>query len=225
MKKVLLIWGGWDGHEPKQCVGIFAPWLKGKGFDVTVSDTLDILLDSELLKSLDLIVQCRTKDKISSEQFAAMEQAVRNGCGFAGWHGGMCDSFRENTEYQFMTGGQWVAHPGGIIKYSVNIKQDSNGFMAGLNDFEMESEQYYMHVDPGNEVLGTTTFSGEHYSCIAGTVMPVVWKRMWGKGRVFYSSLGHVAKDFEVPEVKEIVKRGLLWAACEKVQPEYRSVI
>ena len=75
------------------------------------------------------------------------------------------------------------------------------------------SEQYYMHVDPSNEVLATTTFSGEHAPWIAGVVMPVVWKRKHGEGRVFYSSLGHVASEFDVPEMRTIVKRGLLWAA------------
>ena len=139
MKKVLITYGGWDGHEPKQCSQIFATWLTSKGFDVTFTDTLDVLLDASLMKKLSLIVPCWTMSKISPEQFKAMEEAVRNGCGIAGWHGGMCDAFRENTEYQFMTGGQWVAHPGNCIKYRVNVKQDTAGFMAGLRDFNMDS--------------------------------------------------------------------------------------
>ena len=127
----------------------------------------------------------------------------------------MCDAFRNNTEYQFMTGGQWVAHPGGIVDYTVNIVDREDPITRGLRDFQMKSEQYYMHTDPGNKVLATTTFSGEHGGChwIKGTVMPVVWTRMWGNGRVFYTSLGHVAKDFAVPEATEILRRGMLWAA------------
>ena len=77
----------------------------------------------------------------------------------------------------------------------------------------MHSEQYYMHVDPMNEVLATTTFSGEYASWIAGSVVPVVWKKRYGGGRVFYSSLGHVRSDFDVPEAVEIMKRGMLWAS------------
>jgi type 1 glutamine amidotransferase len=124
-----------------------------------------------------------------------------------------------------MTGGQWVAHPGGIVPYTVNLTKPSDPIVSGLRDFQMKSEQYYMHTDPGNEVLATTTFSGEHEGIgwIKGTVMPVVWKRPFGKGRVFYSSLGHVAKDFDVPEAREIVKRGILWAAGEPVVAEYAS--
>jgi hypothetical protein len=150
---------------------------------------------------------------ITPEQEAGLLDAVRSGVGIAGWHGGMGDSFRNNTEYQFMVGGQWVAHPGNIIDYEVNIIKPEDPIVAGLSDFKMHSEQYYMHVDPSNEVLATTTFSGEYCEWIAGTVMPVVWKRRYGKGRVFYSSLGHVAKDFEVPEALEIMKRGMLWAS------------
>ncbi|MFI5368959.1 MAG: ThuA domain-containing protein, partial [Spirochaetia bacterium] len=140
-------------------------------------------------------------------------KAVESGAGIAGWHGGMGDSFRASTDYQFMVGGQWVAHPGGVIPYRVNILQRPDPITRGITDFNMLSEQYYMHVDPSNEVLATTTFGGDLHPWIAGTVMPVVWKRKYGNGRVFYCSLGHVAKDFEVPEAVTLVQRGMLWAA------------
>lgn len=213
MKSVLMSWGGWDGHEPKQCVECMAQVLKDEGFKVDVVDNLDVYTDSERMQSYDLIVPCWTMAGITGEQEGGLLDAVRSGVGIAGWHGGMGDSFRNNTGYQFMVGGQWVEHPGGIIKYTVNITKPDDPIVKGIEDFEMESEQYYMHVDPGNEVLATTTVSGDTYPWVAGTVMPVVWKRMYGKGRVFYSSLGHVAKDFEVPEAREITRRGMLWAA------------
>ncbi len=212
-RKALFVWGGWEGHEPKQCVDIFAPWLKEQGFDVEISNTLDSYLDTEKLKSLDLIVQVFTMAAIKPEQEKGLLEAVRSGVGLAGWHGGLADAFRSNTEYQFMVGGQWVAHPGGVIPYRVNIVDHADPITKGLADFDMNSEQYYMHVDPINEVLATTTFSGEYAPWIKGVVMPVVWKKMYGRGRVFYTSLGHVAKDFEVPEARKIVERGLLWAA------------
>jgi len=213
MKRALIVWGGWEGHEPKQCADIFAPWLQSQGYEVIVSNTLDTYTDKELMQSLNLIVPIWTMGTITPEQEAGLLDAVRSGVGIAGWHGGMGDSFRNNTEYQFMVGGQWVAHPGNIVDYEVNIIKPEDPIVAGLSDFKMHSEQYYMHVDPSNEVLASTTFSGEYCEWIAGTVMPVVWKRRYGKGRVFYSSLGHVAKDFEVPEALEIVKRGMLWAS------------
>jgi len=212
-KSALIVWGGWEGHEPKQCADIFAPWLREQGYDVEVVNTLDVYLDAAKMNSLSLIVPIWTMGTITPQQEKGLLDAVANGVGIAGWHGGMGDSFRNNTEYQFMVGGQWVAHPGGVIDYEVNIINHEDPITAGLKDFKMHSEQYYMHVDPGNEVLATTTFSGEYAPWIAGTVMPVVWKRRWGKGRVFYSSLGHVAKDFDVPEARIIVQRGMLWAS------------
>ncbi|MBU2437935.1 MAG: ThuA domain-containing protein, partial [Acidobacteria bacterium] len=133
--------------------------------------------------------------------------------GIAGWHGGLADSFRSNTEYQFMVGGQWVAHPGGVIPYDVQIIDHDHIITRGLKDFSMNSEQYYMHVDPINDVLATTTFSGNHAAWIDGAVVPVVWTKTYGKGKVFYTSLGHVSKDFDVPEARAIVQRGMLWAA------------
>ena len=213
MRSALMVWGGWDGHEPKQCVDVFAPYLQEQGFEVRVSDTLEVYLEEEYLRTLSLIVPVWTMGKIESEQEKGLLSAIESGVGVAGWHGGMGDSFRNSTEYQFMVGGQWVAHPGGVIDHEVNIVNHEDPITAGLSDFKMQSEQYYMHVDPSNEVLATTTFTGEHCPWIDGVVMPVVWKRRWGEGRVFYTSLGHVAKDFGVPEAKTIVERGMLWAA------------
>jgi type 1 glutamine amidotransferase len=212
-KKALIVWGGWEGHEPHQCVDIYAPYLRENGYDIEISDSLDAYLDEDRMLALDLIVPVWTMGTITTEQEKGLLAAVESGVGIAGWHGGMADSFRNNTEYQFMVGGQWVAHPGGVIEYIVNITNHEDPITAGLSDFKMNSEQYYMHVDPANEVLATTTFNGERLPWIDGTVMPVVWKRMWGTGRVFYTSLGHVAKDFNVPEARTIVQRGMLWAS------------
>ena len=212
-KKALMVWGGWEGHEPKKCVEIFAPLLEAAGMEVEIRDTLDVYLDEDRMRSLDLIVPLWTMGTITREQEKGLLTAVKSGVNIGGWHGGMADAFRNNVDYQFMVGGQWVAHPGNIIDYRVNVINHDDPITQGIPDFDMHSEQYYMHVDPSNEVLATTTFSGEYAPWVAGTVMPVVWKRMFGNGRVFYSSLGHVAADFEVPEAKEIQRRGLLWAA------------
>jgi hypothetical protein len=213
MRKALMVWGGWDGHEPEKCVRLFAPLLETAGFNVTISDTLDVYCDAPFLAGLDVIVPCWTMGTISKEQEAGLLTAVANGVNLAGWHGGMADSFRQNTNYQWMVGGQWVAHPGDIIDYTVNITNRDDPITQGLADFQMHTEQYYLHVDPSNEVLATTTFHTEIAPWVNGCVMPVVWKRRWGNGRIFYSSLGHKAHDFDVPEAREIQRRGILWAA------------
>jgi type 1 glutamine amidotransferase len=213
MKSALFIWGGWPGHEPEQCIDIFAPWLRKQGYKLEISNDLDVFLDEEKMMNLNLIIPVYTQGEISRDQVKGLLDAVKSGVGIAGWHGGMGDSFRWSVEYQFMVGGQWVAHPGNIIDYEVNILKHDDPVMEGINDFKMHSEQYYMHVDPRVEVLATTTFGGMYAPWIEGTVMPVVWKTMYGKGRVFYTSLGHVAKDFDIPESELIVQRGMLWAS------------
>lgn len=213
MRKALFVWGGWPGHEPRQGVEIFAPYLAQRGFDVTVRDTLDVYTEVAFMRSLDVIVQVWTQGVISRAQERGLLDALASGTGFAGWHGGMTDAFRDSPGYQFMVGGQWVAHPGNIVDYTVQITRPDDPIVAGLRDFRMHSEQYYMHVDPSNDVLATTTFPGDNTPWIAGCVMPVVWKRRWGAGRVFHCTLGHVARDFDVPEARTIVERGILWAA------------
>ena len=212
-KKALFVIGGWEGHTPQASADIFAQLLRVAGFEVTLSNTLDSYLDSDLLQQQDLIVPTWTMDEITQAQAEGLLNAVRGGVGVGGWHGCMADSFRNHTEYQFMVGGQWVAHPGNIIDYRVNITRHDHPITEGLDDFDMHSEQYYMHVDPHNEVLATTTFNADHAAWIAGAVMPVVWTKSYGSGRVFYCALGHTAEDFDVPQAREIVRRGLLWAA------------
>lgn len=217
-KKVLFVWGGWNGHEPDKCRDIFVPWLESEGAVVTVSNTLDSYVNLDL-KSFDLIVQTWTMGTITGPQEKALLDAVKSGVGIAGWHGGLGDSFRNNTEYQFMVGGQWVAHPGGVIDYSVKVTDKKDPVTKGLSDFNMHSEQYFVHVDPNVKVLATTTFSDKSASWIGGNVIPVVWKKQYGNGRVFYSSLGHVAEDYKVPQALEIMKRGIRWACVSKYEP------
>jgi uncharacterized protein len=213
VKSALFVCGGWEGHEPEKSADIFSPSLHEKGYEVEVSRTLDSYLDKERMNSLDLVVQIWSMGEITYEQEKGLLEAVKSGVGLAGWHGGLADSFRDNPNYQFMVGGQFVAHPGNIIEYEVNIVNRDDPITAGLDDFRVRSEQYYMHVDPHNEVLATTTFGGEHAPWIEGAVVPVVWKKRWGAGRVFYCSIGHVAADFDVPEARKIVERGMLWAS------------
>ena len=212
MREALIVWGGWSGHEPELCASIIAGMLEGEGFKVYVENSTEAFADPGL-SAMSLVVPIYTMSKIEKEELSNLTAAVRGGVGLAGYHGGMCDAFRESVEYQFMCGGQWVAHPGNIIDYRVNVTRPDDPIMEGMRDFDYHSEQYYMHVDPSNEVLATTTFSGEHAYWTKDVVMPVVWKRRHGEGRVFYSSLGHVAKEFEMPEMRTILKRGMLWAA------------
>ena len=212
MREALIVWGGWSGHEPQQGAEIIRDFLQEDGFTVRLENTTEAFADPAI-KDLSLIVPIFTMSKIEKDQVSNLVAAVQGGVGLAGYHGGMGDAFRDAVEYQFMVGGQWVAHPGNIIDYRVDVTRPDDPIMTGIDSFDYRSEQYYMHVDPSNEVLATTTFTGEHASWIDGVVMPVAWKRKHGEGRVFFSSLGHVASEFAVPQMKTILRRGMNWAA------------
>ena len=215
MRSALIVYGGWAGHDPEECAGIYRRWLHEDGFSVRMATETSAFADPSI-HDLSLIIPIFTMSMIAKEEVENLTRAVQNGVGLAGHHGGMSDVFRDAVDYQFMVGGQWVAHPGNIIDYTVDVSKPDDPIMAGIKSFPYTSEQYYMHVDPSNEVLATTTFSGEHAPWIEGVVMPVVWKRRHGQGRVFHSTLGHQAKEFEVTEMATILRRGINWAAREE---------
>jgi uncharacterized protein len=206
----LVVWGGWDGHRPEPFADRCAVMLREAGLSVDVSPTLDALRD---LGGVRLVVPIWTMGSVAPEPLAALTAAVAAGTGLAGFHGGMGDAFRDATDFQFMVGGQFVAHPDDIKEYEVAIADREHEITRGLADFTMRSEQYYMHVDPSNHVLATTVFEPVSAPWVAGTVMPVAWTRRHGEGRVFYSALGHAPADLEVPEAGELLRRGMLWAA------------
>jgi type 1 glutamine amidotransferase len=232
VKKAVLFVGGWQGHTPTA----FREWATGlleeEGFAVTSHETLTPLAEPEQLSDIDLIVPIWSSARSShqpefgnmtKEEEAGLLQLIGSGCGIAGWHGHMGDAFRDRPTYHFLIGGQFVGHPPGwpdnpvpdddFIEYDVTISKPHDPIVKGVRSFRLRSEQYYMLVDPSNDVLATTTFTGEHLWWIEGTTMPVVWKRRWDKGRVFYCSIGHRIEDLRIPQVAEIMRRGMVWAA------------
>jgi len=221
MKKALIIQGGWDGHEPELISKRLAGYLSEEGFEVEVSDTLDAMADLERLLELDLFVPCWTMGETNDEYIQNISKAIATGVGIAGCHGGMCDSFRNSPEWQFITGGQWVSHPGDDgVEQVVNICHGSSSIVEDINDFVLKSEHYYLHIDPAVEILATTPFphpDGPYYHISNKPVaMPVAWTKYWGNGRVFYMALGHNDKVFDNPEVARLMKNGLLWASKGK---------
>lgn len=217
-RKVLMTYGGWAGHDPKVITDTIADWLREEGAEVIISDDLEVYADDSLMSSIDLVIQNVTMGSMSRLQTEGLLKALKRGVGLAGCHGGIGDSFRDNPAYQFAVGGQWVAHPGGEVDFKVNITSDKDPICAGIKDFDIHTEQYYMHVDPNINVLATSTYAGEHGDWFAGAVMPVVWKKYYGEGRVFYTSLGHARHDFDVPEAWEMLTRGIRWASGSRYE-------
>jgi len=211
-KKILVVYGGWAGHQPKYFADKISSWLKSQKAKVYLSDSTTVYTNEKLMNELDLIIQHITMSKITDDQLNGLLKAVKNGTGLAGCHGGLGDSFRNNTEYQYMIGGQFVKHPGGQVNYRVTIENRKDSITRGIKDFNIFSEQYYMHVDPALNVLATTTFSEKYDPWIKGVIIPVVWKKKYGKGKIFYNSIGHSKQDYNIPEVWTLIKRGVIWA-------------
>lgn len=214
MKTALIIWGGWARHEPEPCARFFESELTARGFNVELASTLAVFDDSALLHRQSLIVPMWTMGVLSPDQEKNFVATVLAGTGLAGFHGGMGDAFRGCLSYQWMVGGQFVAHPDNVKDYTVNIVNRADPITEGISDFEVRTEQYYMLVDPRNEVLATTVAQSSAAPWTNGVVMPCIWKKVHGKGRVFYSALGHELAEFKsVPQQLEITLRGMEWAA------------
>tara|TARA_B110000495_G_scaffold198691_1_gene210891 strand:- start:114 stop:965 length:852 start_codon:yes stop_codon:yes gene_type:complete len=225
-KKVVYVWGGWKNHHPEKTVDLFVPWLRSEGAIVEVFNTLEVYADAAVMEQADLIIQQWTMGEMTKNESKGLQKAILNGTGMAGWHGGTGDSFRGNLNYQYMIGGQFVSHPGGKSEFTVKIIDRKDPITKGLKDFYVKNtEQYYMLMDPNVKVLATSKFTKASYlkkgskkseNVVTGSVMPVVWKKNFGKGRIFYNSLGHNIEDFDVPVLMEIHKRGIRWAAESK---------
>ena len=223
MKKVLMITGGWEGHDPVLVANRFAGIMRAEGYEVDIFDNYDILHDLDKLREYDLFVPHCTMSQLPEGTPGNISTAIAEGMGLAGCHGGMCDAFRMNTEWQFICGGQWVSHPGGDgVEYTVNIRHGSSPIVEGLQDFTVKSEHYYLHIDPAVEILATTRFPLVNYYHAANKPvdMPVAWTKFWGNGRVFYTSLGHHDDVFDHPTAELLMERGLVWAAEGKEYAE-----
>jgi uncharacterized protein len=221
----LIVRGGWKGHAPVATTELFIPALQAAGFAVAIADTLDVYCDAARLAETDLIVQCWSEDDqiadLSAEQSAGLLAAVEAGTGFAGWHGGVLAAFRDKA-YLRMVGGLFLFHPAEFLTYRVTIAAEhaehaehaSHPIVAGLPDFDVHSEQYWILTDDRNTVLATTSVDPRDGGQGADPVtMPVVWTRQWGAGRVFVSAVGHRVEDLREPTVRTLTERGLLWAA------------
>lgn len=214
-RRALVVRGGWEGHDPVTTTDLFIPALREAKFDVDVSDSLDVYGDAERLAAADLIVQCWSEGQLTPEQCAGLVAAVANGTGFAGWHGGVLAAFRD-PDYLRMVGGLFLFHPPEFLTYRVRVAAEhaEHPVMAGIGDFDVHSEQYWMLTDAHNTVLATTVVEPADGGQGDGSAsMPVVWTRRWGAGKVFVSAVGHRVEDLREPAVRALTERGLLWAA------------
>lgn len=227
-KTALVVRGGWDGHSPVAATDLFIPYLKTNGFIVRVEDSTAVYADATYMETVDLIVQCVTMSTIESDEFAGLAAAVKRGTGLAGWHGGIADSFRNNSDYLHLIGGQFACHPSkaaaehigdasdSYIPYRVNMLPEaaSHPITEGIADFDLLTEQYWVLTDEYIDVLATTTLPAREFDPWHREVTcPAIWTRQWGAGKIFVATPGHDVATLQNPNVKTIVERGLLWAS------------
>jgi type 1 glutamine amidotransferase len=227
-RRALMVRGGWDGHEPEKTTEFFVPFLQDNGFEVRLESSPAIYTDSSYMDSVDLVVQINTMSTIEKEEFAGLERAVLSGTGFAGWHGGIADAYRDNADYLHMVGGQFAHHAGkdpaertggqsdNYLPYTVHITElgRTHPITVGIDDFDLVTEQYWVLSDEYNDVLATTTQDVRPWDAWHRPVTaPAVWVREWGDGRIFVSAPGHKLEIVQDRNVRTIIERGLLWAA------------
>lgn len=228
LRQALIVRGGWDGHQPVEATDLFLPFLRKNGFEVRIEESPKIYADASYMSGVDLVVQCNTMTTIEREEFEGLRAAVEAGTGMAGWHGGIADSYRNNADYLHLIGGQFACHPGkhpdqrvgdasdNFIDYTVNLLPGAadHPITAGLTDFALRTEQYWVLTDDYIDVLATTTLPAREWDPWHRPVTcPAVWTRQWGEGRVFVATPGHSVEVLQDPNVSTIIERGMLWAS------------
>jgi type 1 glutamine amidotransferase len=215
-RRALVVRGGWEGHAPVETTELFRPDLDAAGFEVSVAEDLDVYRDEALLARTDLIVQCWTDGTLTAAQSEGLRRAVHNGTGLAGWHGGLVATFAEDREYLRMVGGLFLHHPAEFLDHRVRVEPEhaEHPIVAGIDEFTVHTEQYWMLTDARNRTLASTVVEpGDGGQGDGPVAMPVVWTRQWGRGRIFFSAIGHRIEDLLQPEVRTLTARGLVWAS------------
>lgn len=227
-RRALVVRGGWDGHSPEAATDLFVPFLHAQGFETEIETDNEVYADAARMAGVDLVVQCVTMSEISGPALAGLRSAVEAGTGLAGWHGGIADSYRASSDYLQLVGGQFATHPGrhpderpgdasdNYLRHTVTITAEGreHEITAGLDDFELDTEQYWVLHDDLIDVLATTTHPVRPWHPWHRPITsPAVWTRLWGAGRVFVATPGHSPEVLADPNVRTIVERGLLWAS------------
>jgi type 1 glutamine amidotransferase len=227
-RKALVVRGGWEGHRPVEATDLFLPFLADNGFEVRVAGSTAPYADAPAMAEIDLIVQCVTMSAIEPAELAGLRAAVAAGTGFTGWHGGIADSFRASSDYLQLVGGQFATHPGkdpaarvgdetdNFLTHTVDITPlgREHPVTAGLGDFELTTEQYWVLHDDLIDVLATTTHPVRPWHPWHRPVTsPAIWTRQWGDGRIVVTTPGHSLDILQNHNVRTVIERGMLWAS------------
>jgi uncharacterized protein len=177
------------------------PWLQ-----ITVSEDWDALR-WERVAPHDLVITytgARTEE-CSAAQLEGITRLLERGGGFVPLH---FTTMNANPDFIALVGARFLNHPP-YGPFTVRVADNSHPVTAGLPEMQIEDECYRSeYPDRGAiHVLQTS----HHEAGIDGE--PSSWVREVGQGRIFYSALGHDARSFSHPVLRDLLTRGIRWAA------------
>jgi type 1 glutamine amidotransferase len=152
---------------------------------------------------------------ISPEGIEALFAAVRGGKGFVGFHAAT-DTFRGGKTphpYIQMIGGEFVKHGPQQKAKMTCVDPAFPGLAGAKGGFELHEEWYALkRFAKDMHVLLVQETAGMKGDCYQRPPFPATWARMHGKGRVYYTSMGHREDVWTNPLVQEILVGGIAWA-------------
>lgn len=200
MKRVLIIWGGWEGHNPENVANKLKELLMDRGYMVDSTSRLGALLNGNL-NDYSVIIpvwSCGIEGDIYLTQLI---KAVESGVGIMAFHGGI-DWFSTEKYYEMI--GALYLYDTLPEKYTVEV-MDDHVITDGINDFDVVSEKYFMQMDPTNNVLATAYYNEMN--------TPVMWTKNHKEGRVFYSTLAHSEEEVFSEPHQTILLNAVDWCA------------
>ncbi|KPK42154.1 MAG: hypothetical protein AMK72_14580 [Planctomycetes bacterium SM23_25] len=200
--RIFMLQGG--GHDWKNHLPMLGEILTKTGdFEVTISDDMDQLKADNIRKYHVVLFYGSGLNFSDPAQEQGLCEFVRGGGAFAGIHSAT-DSFKKSDAYWELVGGRFSGHGGG--KFTVRIEDKNHPITKGLQDFEIQDETYRHNYHPKAQRHDLIRIDrGQEQQSMA-------WVRDYGKGRVFYTSLGHGREAWANPHFQRLAVRGIYWA-------------
>lgn len=168
-------------------------------------------------------------DVVDEAQKQALREWIEAGGGWVGVHGAGGDgAYAWRWYVEDLLGAQFIGHPMGPQFQDARLVVEDRGHpaTAQLPESFVHNEEWYSFDRSvrakGYRVLATVDestysprlkFLGADRDLRMGGDHPVIWSHCAGKGRVFYSALGHQAKSYALPEMEHLLEGAIAWSA------------
>ena len=168
----------------------------------------DILDDKNLRDKYDIILAYNQEayTNLTHKQRDGYLHFVRSGGPWVGIHSAS-DFLKNCPDYVRMVGGKFETHPPFGEMHVKRVIGD-HPILEGMDDFTTMDEFYHVADCPlhDKEILLVSQSPKE------GKTRPVAWTRRYGKGKVFYTVLGHSKPSFENPDFQKLIYQAVRWA-------------